>query len=140
MVGWHHQLNGHKFRWTPGVGDGQGGLACCIPWGHKESDKIEQLNWTTYMQQGEQLCVHMCNIFIQNTFGKGYALRYLWRWMFSSHLCEYPFHFVLLIYTSSITAPINTMYVSFHKILVQGGQYQYPAFMYPEYIMFGTFQ
>lgn len=54
----------------------------------------------------------MCNIFIQNTFGKGYALTYLWRWIFSSHLCEYPFHFVLLIYTSSITAPINTMYVS----------------------------
>ena len=38
MVGWHHRLNGHEFKWTPGVGDGQGGLACCSPWGHKESD------------------------------------------------------------------------------------------------------
>ena len=45
MVGWHHWLNGHGFRWTPGVGDGQGGLACCSPWGHKESDTTEQLNW-----------------------------------------------------------------------------------------------
>ena len=46
MVGWHHQLNGHEFEWTPGVGDGQGGLACCRPWGRKESDTTEQLNWT----------------------------------------------------------------------------------------------
>jgi len=46
MVGWHHQLNGHEFEWTPGVGDGQGGLACCNPWGHKELDTTERLNWT----------------------------------------------------------------------------------------------
>ena len=38
MVGWHHRLNGHGFRWTLGVGDGQGGLACCGSWGCKESD------------------------------------------------------------------------------------------------------
>ena len=38
MIGWHHQLNGHEFEEAPGVGDGQGGLACCSPWGHKESD------------------------------------------------------------------------------------------------------
>ena len=46
MVGWHHRLNGHRFGWTPGVGDGQGGLACCSPWGRKELDTIEWLNWT----------------------------------------------------------------------------------------------
>ena len=46
MVGWHHRLNGHGFGWTPEVGDGQGGLACSSSWGHKESDTIEQLNWT----------------------------------------------------------------------------------------------
>ena len=44
--GWHHSLNGHEFEWTPGVGDGQGGLACCSPWGHKESDTTEWLIWT----------------------------------------------------------------------------------------------
>ena len=38
MVGWHHRHNGHEFGWTPGVADGQGGLACCDSWGHKESD------------------------------------------------------------------------------------------------------
>ena len=46
MVGWHHWLNGHGFGWTLGVGDGQGGLACCGSWGRKELDKTEQLNWT----------------------------------------------------------------------------------------------
>ena len=46
MVGWHHQLDGHEFEWTPGVGDGQGGLVFCSPWGHKESDMTERLNWT----------------------------------------------------------------------------------------------
>ena len=46
MAGWHHWLNGHEFEWTPGVGDGQGGLACCSAWGCKESDMTELLNWT----------------------------------------------------------------------------------------------
>ena len=46
MVGWHHGLNGHEFGLTPGVGDGQGGLVCCSPWGHKESDTTERLNRT----------------------------------------------------------------------------------------------
>ena len=46
MVGWHHWLNGHEFESTPGVDDGQGGLVCCGPWGHKESDTTEWLNWT----------------------------------------------------------------------------------------------
>ena len=46
MVGWHHQLNGHEFEQTPRVGDGQGSLACCSPWGCKESHMTERLNWT----------------------------------------------------------------------------------------------
>jgi len=46
MAGWHHRLDGHGFEWTPGVGDGQGGLACCGSWGHRESDMTERLNWT----------------------------------------------------------------------------------------------
>ena len=44
MAGWHHQLDVHESGWTPGVGDGQGGLACCDSWGCKESDTTEQLN------------------------------------------------------------------------------------------------
>ena len=46
VAGWHHQLDGHEFEWTPGVGDGQGGLACCDSWGRKELDMTEWLNWT----------------------------------------------------------------------------------------------
>ena len=46
MAGWHHRLDGRESEWTPGVGDGQGGLACCNSWGHKESDMTERLNWT----------------------------------------------------------------------------------------------
>ena len=48
MAGWHHQLDGHEFAWTLGVGDGQGGLACCDSWGCKESDMTEQPNWTDW--------------------------------------------------------------------------------------------
>ena len=44
MVEWHHRLDGPEFEETPGVGDGQGGLACCGSWGRKESDTTEQLN------------------------------------------------------------------------------------------------
>ena len=46
MVGWHHQLDGHEFEYAPGVGDGQGGLACCSPWGRKELDTTERVTWT----------------------------------------------------------------------------------------------
>ena len=46
MAGWHRWLDGRESGWTPGVGDGQGGLACCNSWGRKESDMTEWLNWT----------------------------------------------------------------------------------------------
>ena len=52
MVGWHHRLEGHEFEQAPGVGDGQGSLASCSPWGHKELDMPEWLNWLT----GSQKC------------------------------------------------------------------------------------
>ena len=47
VVGWHHHLEGHEFEQAPGVGDGPGSLVCCSPWGHKDSDMTEQLNWLT---------------------------------------------------------------------------------------------
>ena len=49
MVRWQHRLNGHGFRWTLGVGDGQGGLACCSSWDRKELDMTERLNWTIWL-------------------------------------------------------------------------------------------
>ena len=49
MAGQHHRLDGHEFEWTPGVGDGQGGLVCCNSWGCKELDTTEWLNWTEWL-------------------------------------------------------------------------------------------
>ena len=46
MVGWHHRFNGHEFEQAPGVGDGQGNLACCSLWGHKKLDMTERLKLT----------------------------------------------------------------------------------------------
>ena len=46
MAGWHHRLHRRESEWTPGIGDGQGGLVSCNSWGRKESDTTEQLNWT----------------------------------------------------------------------------------------------
>ena len=46
MAEWHHWLDGYESEWTPGVGDAQGSLACRSPWGHKELDTTERLNWT----------------------------------------------------------------------------------------------
>ena len=58
MAGWHHRLDGLEFEWTPGDGDGQGGLACCDSWGRKESDTTEQLNdWTEERKWGRELAV-----------------------------------------------------------------------------------
>ena len=55
MVGWHHWFNGHEFVQALGVGDGQGSLACCSPWGYKELDTTEWLNWTDW-------CIHVIYI------------------------------------------------------------------------------
>ena len=52
VVGWHHRLNGHEFKQAPGVGDRQGGLACCSPWGCKELNTAEQL--TFYITSKQQ--------------------------------------------------------------------------------------
>ena len=57
MAGWHHRLEGCEFEWTPGVGDGQGGLACCYSWGCKESDTTEWLNWTDESLKDKEICI-----------------------------------------------------------------------------------
>ena len=56
MAGWHQGLDGRESEWTPGVGDGQGGLVCCSSWGCKESDKAEWLNWTELKRVGLKTC------------------------------------------------------------------------------------
>ena len=59
MVGWHHWLDRRESEWTPGVGDGQGGLVCCDSWGHKELDTTECLNWTELTSSLEEYVFHL---------------------------------------------------------------------------------
>ena len=64
IVGWHHRLDGHEFEQAPGVGDDQGSLACCSPWGRKESDTTEQLNKSKtsislYICTASSLSIHL---------------------------------------------------------------------------------
>ena len=60
MAGWHHRLDGHEFEWTPGVGDGQEGLACCDSWGREEPGTTEGLNWTDKAEPGKGLKERGC--------------------------------------------------------------------------------
>ena len=74
MVGWHDRLNGHEFEQALGVGDGQGGLACCSPWGRKESEMTEGLNWTEL----NWTALHWPRIYqIRNTWNHVLAAFYL---------------------------------------------------------------
>ena len=79
MAGWHHWLEGRESEWTPGVGDGQGGLACCNSWGRKESDTTEWLNWTDWTNL---LVVHLETATREN--GKKVSLPY-----YKSSICHY---------------------------------------------------
>ena len=59
MVGWHHWLNAREFEQALAVGDGQGNLACCSPWGHKELDMNEWLNWTDSLQLEKKMATQL---------------------------------------------------------------------------------
>ena len=58
MVGGHHRVNGHEFEQAPVVGNGQGSLVCCSPWGRKEWDMTERLNYTEYSFTVDKQCVY----------------------------------------------------------------------------------
>ena len=77
MVGCHHQLNGHEYVWTPGVGDGQGGLVCCRSWAHKELDMTEQLNWTEVVEYSFRFLSLFLLIFLGVVFDGQYFCFYL---------------------------------------------------------------
>ena len=84
MAGWHHRLYGREFEWTPGVGDGQGGLAFCDSWGLKESDMTERLNWTelncTLIYDTNHFIFLMVNLNLYYAIFKKYKFVYFnWR-------------------------------------------------------------
>ena len=60
IIGWDHRLNGHEFESTLGVGEGQGSLACCSPWGPKELDTTQQLNNKTYFCKNTKIYIKIC--------------------------------------------------------------------------------
>ena len=76
MAGWRHRLNGHEFEWTPGVGDGQGCLACCNSWGCKESDTTEPLKWTelNWLYPEWRVCSAHLSLFHPRTPGARFIL------------------------------------------------------------------
>ena len=95
MVGWHHWLDGPEFGQAAGVGDGQGNLACCSPWGHKESDMTEQPNWTELIEcfmQFIEYCVESekQNVWVRNSY-KCIGCLPLWSrgWLGSVACCHY---------------------------------------------------
>ena len=107
MVGWHHQLNGHEFGWTPAVGDGQGGLACCGSWGCKELDTTEQLNWAP------KLCpsFHYCGRIVLCSETSFSLHEWIPSYLTKRHCCRYSILFLLYYHFP------NTIYANMLKYI-----------------------
>ena len=135
MAGWHHWLDGHKSEWTPGVGDGQGGLACCNSWGRKESDTTERLNWTELMSSLEKYifnssaCFFDWVVFQHKT---AWAVCAFWTWipcwLFPLQIFlpffGLPFHFVYGFLCCGETIKFNYVqfvYFCFYFLTLGGG-------------------
>ena len=78
MAGWHHWLNGRESEWSPGVGDGQGGLVCCDSWDRKESDTTEWLNWT---ELTEELNFSISLTFYQTCISLPHAIKNIYNFL-----------------------------------------------------------
>ena len=78
MAGWHHGLDGCESGWTAGVGDGQGGLACCDSWGRKELDTTEQLNWTHWTELISLLASFQLPHYLMDEFRNKRFLNGMW--------------------------------------------------------------
>ena len=113
MAGWHHWLDGHEFEWTLGVGDGQGGLACCDSWGHKESDTTERLNWTEGTLS-TFFTFYVFNRFLTGTRGSGFilsgCLKYSGMWtvrFLQKYTLKFISHCVVLCPSSLLPFPVS---------------------------------
>ena len=93
MAGWHHRLDGRESEWTPGVGDGQGGLVCCDSWGRKESDMTERLNWIFHsIYEPHLIFIHLSGDGHLGCFCMLATVKLLWTsgCIFSYFLDKYP--------------------------------------------------
>ena len=118
MAGWHHRHDAHKFEWTPGVGDEQGGLACWDSWGRKESDTTEWLNWTEPTSaKSDSWVFHSDCVESINDFESYYHLNNiessnLWTWAISPFLYIF-FHFFLRMCCSFWYTSLALLFVKF---------------------------
>ena len=125
VAGWHHGLNEHEFEWTPGDGDGQGGLACCDSWGPKDSDMTEWLNWTEIKIISSLYCSWLCVFLIQEypKFFKDEAVSIPQNlWSYLSRLRTVPFqsldffYYIYIIVQLLLITIIKTSVIDFHPI------------------------
>ena len=101
MAGWHHWLDGCEFGWTLGVGDGQGGLACCDSWGRKESDTTELLNWTKL-----------------NWTGLDAMILVFWMLSFKPVFSLFSFAFIKRLFSSSSPSAIREVSSAYLRLLI----------------------
>ena len=115
MAGWHHWLNGRESEWTPEVGDGQGGLACCDSWGRKESDTTEWLIWSDLNSKWDELFLSLWTVFL------GSKSSYVSIFRFHLHVTSFSvFHSMSLLphlLWSSLPSCLRLNVASFHSSL-----------------------
>ena len=111
MAGCHHRLGRHEFEWTLGVGDGQGGLACCGSWGYKESDMTESLNWTDEgsSQIRDRTCV-FCLVFVVQSLSHVWLFALVGRF-FTTEPPGKPLKYFSFNYRYSVMHPSASVYL-----------------------------
>ena len=117
MVEWYHQLDGHEFGQDPGVGDGQGSLACCSPWGCKELNMTERLNWTELIIQPialfwetlYRLIINQCYPLLIDS----------WILLIASLLSDVLRYYRFFLYIFSLRLEINNFFKKFWFLLIR---------------------
>ena len=122
MAGWHHRLNGHEFEWTPGVGDGQGGLACCNSWGCKE-----RLNWTEWLNWTELPLPHFSYLQISGAIhvigtlgcisGLTFVAVLTWFWSFLALSCPLNLSTGYLVQWTNVQIPAPLLKSPVNRII-----------------------
>ena len=119
MAGWHHSLDGHESEWTPGAGDGQGGLACWDSWGCKESDTTEQLNWTDVLYTRNFPYI-VNQVYLSNAFLKIVFPNLCYTFYFDGHFKKYVFVYLAVGLSCGMGAGPSIFILTYVICLVLG--------------------